>query len=136
MVPIAETTIFDEDLEKFVLGSASDFSDSDEEDSEDDSCALNVSCHSSHFKGMVKDNDCGSLTVKKRKLQTHLDHLDIELSTLCCSYEADDCHERSKTKNNVAVECDVAPVSAESSLTTKSTISGLTNQRKRSHQTS
>lgn len=135
MVPIAESAIFDEDLEKFVLGSASDFDSEEEEDSEDDSCALNVSCHSSHFKGMMRDKDCGSLIVKKRKLQTHLDSLDIELSSLCCSYETDVCHE-SKTKKDVAVKCEVALVSAESNLT-KSTVSELTkNTRKRTHQTS
>lgn len=59
--------------------------DEDEDDeSEDESCAaLNVSCHGTHFQQMVQENKCDLQIVRKRKLQTHLESLDDELTTLC-----------------------------------------------------
>jgi hypothetical protein len=136
MIPIAESTIFDEELEKFVLGCASDV-DSDDEESEDDSCALNVSCHSSHFKEMIKDKNCGSQAVKRRKLQTHLDDLDFELASLCCSYNAkqDDCHDRSTSKKDI-LERDVAPLSVKYLSETAVKSLSNTNSRKWTHQPS
>lgn len=58
--------------------SAESFSDSEDEDND----VLNVSCHGNNFKRMFEPGGCGKLAVKRRKLQTHLETLDLEFLAL------------------------------------------------------
>jgi len=86
--------------------------DSSDDESEDESCGLNISCHGSQFRQMVQENKCDSQIVRKRKLQTHLDSLDSELSTLCFTLNPKDefIH---KSKDDDLKECEVSPRTAK-----------------------
>ena len=85
MVRLAEESILKEEtkvLEELALAAASEDDLSDDE-TDDESCALNISCHGLQFQQMTKQNKCDIQIVRKRKLQTHLDSLDQELTELC-----------------------------------------------------
>ena len=81
MVPLATSSIMKEEDKGFVddlVWSAEVFSDEEEEDND----ALNTSCHGNHFKRMYEPEGCGKLAVKRRKLQTHLQTLDLDFLAL------------------------------------------------------
>lgn len=74
-----------ETLKALVAAATTSIDEDDVSDveSEDESCALNISCHGAQFRQMIQEDKCDLQIVRKRKLQTHLASLDSELSHLC-----------------------------------------------------
>merc|ERR1712212_244117 len=100
----------EQDLEKLIL--ASNATNESDDESEDESYGLNISCHGSQFRQMVQENKCDSNTVRKRKLQTHLDSLGSELSTLCFSLK-ENFTDSVKSKDSDLKETELSPRTAK-----------------------
>lgn len=109
MVRLAEESILKEEakvLEELVLAASRNDELSDDE-SDDESCALNISCHGRQFQQMTQQNKCDIQIVRKRKLQTHLDSIDQELTELCFTSLSS---ELKQSKNN---DEDISPRTAK-----------------------